>query len=172
MGLTRLPPVVLDVVLGEALLEQLPERDLEPVEVAHQAITSSDSASRLAAALVTMAPARAVYPTPAHRQRPPTTAHVPVRVAADVDRPQQQQPAERQRDEDLPAEVHELVVAEARSVARIHTNTNRNTISFTENQTRPHSQSGEHEERQSGGPPKNSATMIADTVIVFMNSAR
>ena len=42
-----------------------------------------------------------------------TTAHdVPVVVVADADRGEQQEPAERDRDQHLPAEVHQLVVAQ------------------------------------------------------------
>ena len=39
---------------------------------------------------------------------------VPVAVARDVEAREQEHPSERQRDEDLPTEVHQLVVAEPR----------------------------------------------------------
>ena len=95
-------------------LPHLPERDEEPSEVAHQSITSSELA------------VGACDGPHGQRQQAVRTAamtpsgdadddddQVPVLVVADPDGGEDQQPAEGQRDEHLPAEVHELVVAEA-----------------------------------------------------------
>ena len=104
---------------------------------------------------------------------PATTATgVPVLVAGDVEAASRSSQPSDERDEHLPAEVHELVVAEPRQRG-----------------PEPHEHEQEDEEldeephrapdpvrarRGSGpaGPPRNSVTMIADMVTVFMNSAR
>ena len=57
------------------------------------------------------------------------------------------------------------------SVARNHTNMKRNTNSFNRNHTNGHRFSGPNRIGPAG-PPRNSVTMIADVVIVFMNEAR
>ena len=100
------------VVLRQPVATEQPVlagRDEEAFEVAHQVITpwrfraltrtatSSSAAARNSAAIV--------IDDRQHR--------VPVVVVAEADRGQQQEPAERDRDQQLPAEVHQLVVAQA-----------------------------------------------------------
>ena len=105
-------------------LEQLPERDPEALEVAHQ--REHLLVGQLAALR------RAVRDGGGEQQVDDDDggeadrhddAGVPVSVAGDVEAGEQEHPAERQRDEDLPAEVHELVVAEPRAAWRAATRT-------------------------------------------------
>ena len=77
-----------------------------------------------------------------------------------------------ERDEDLPAEVHELVVAEAGQRGAQPHEHEQEDQQLGEEPHRPPDPRRARRRSGPAGPPRNSVTMMADIVTVFMNSAR
>ena len=80
----------------------------------------------------------------------------------------------RERDEHLPAEVHQLVVAEPGQRGPEPDVDEQEDEQLRKNQSDALDASRDDRdvEQRPRGPPKNSVTMIADIVTTFMNSAR
>ena len=104
------------------------------------------------------------------REQAPRTATLTPKTLDDGD---EQQPAERDRDQELPAEVHQLVVAQPRQRRTDPDLDEQEDERLSEEpEDRPEPAQDITCDAGPSGPPKNSVTTTADIVIVFMNSAR
>src|SRR6266545_2149226 len=157
-----------DGVAGLGAVEQLAEGDLEPVEIAHQVRTSAwwRSAPMRMAAASSVPTARRARPHTGTTMSGSQSRSLPIRSAAISS----SQPSANGISSFQPRSMSWSYRKRGR-VARNHTNTNRKIISLAKNQISGHTQSGPNSVGPLG-PPRNSVTMMADIVIVFMNDAR
>ena len=164
--------------LGDLAAPDLAQRDREAAEPAHQRRhLISSSSSRLASATDAYSvPPTTSAPTIADGQDDP---HRPALVLRDHDDAGDHHPEEGDLDEELPAERHELVVAQPRHRGAHPDRAEQQQDHLEHEPEHRHDPRVEPAVRRRGspsagpdGPPKKSVTAIADIVMRFMNSAR